>query len=403
MSDNNIKKFPQCVIEGHTPAKYGVIPTNPDFEAIGQMAMLTDTTSPEFIENNFGGDYDRQGVFKVFEDVKADYEGRLLPTQTDMIKWAFSKPAEAALTPRESRSWLDSYLNNAGTEIFRLWKAAIPESATIELVPRTPTMLKITMTAKTYTEGTSHGITLGTGAFDAGQGPGTPLSYKDAGKFVYDGMDVPFRNFTINANFAHEVQDSNGSENIVYRQAGRRTINGSVDIFKTGQTYNEDARLGKQTLTYLVLHKKGADGIADARFPATGTNYITLASKIPGTFGNDISVIIVTSTETATGIDVDGKTITITLKTAGSTLTELKTAIEADTDASKYVKVTITGTASTKITAAVSKTALSGGTDTDVKMIFERFRFLPSSKPTPGSEATIETKQFEADILTIKN
>jgi len=67
LSNKNIKKHPQFVVEGNTPATYGTTPTNPDFTAPGSDTTLEITNSPEFVDNRYGGKIDRQGITKTRE------------------------------------------------------------------------------------------------------------------------------------------------------------------------------------------------------------------------------------------------------------------------------------------------------------------------------------------------
>lgn len=399
ISAKDIVKFPQYVVEGHTTATYGEVPSNPSFKTVGQRAMITNSNEPEFIDNDFGGNIDRQGIIKTREKNTLTYRGRFLESDIELLEWAFKKP-DGAGTPDESRTWADSYSNNEGNEVYRVWKGCKVISASLIISSTDVLMLEIIMQSKEFTEG-AHGISLGSGGFADEQQTGTPLRFKDLGKFVYGEDEINYRNCTITVTYTHRMQDSNGSETDLFMEPSTRRTTGTMDIFKQNQDLNEDARNGTQKTAYLVLvDKTGDDVVASTRFPSIGSNYLSVKSKVPGAFGNDISLEVKIGTGSAIEVTVNGRDILITTKTGGNTYAQMKTAINESEAASALVTATSSG--SSNHNTAVSKANLTGGTDEDSKIVFERLRWLPSAEDLiDQTEATIESKSLEADVISI--
>ena len=399
----DLVKPPQRAIEGHAPATYAVTPNNPAFLARGQRSILERGNEPEFAENDWGGYYDRQGIFKTREKNTVTYRSRFLAADLEVLKWASVLP-DAAGTPQESRTWLYSYRDAAGDEIYCIWQGCKPTGATLTIVPNDPIMLEVTASAKIYTESdaVADAFVLGAGSMQAAQPPGTPLRFQDLGRFWYGSTEVNFRNLTLTTAFTQRIQDSNGSETDVYTEPASRRITGSCDVFKRGQKFNEDARAGRQLPAYFVL--QDVDGVDDVsatkRYPAAGANYITVTSIIPGEYGNTLTLQIVAGAAGvgATTAKLTDKAVVVTLKHNGDTLTNIKTAL----DGLGVFTSEITGAEATNTNAALQAAPLAGGVDRDTKIVFTRFRWIPSNENLQEStEATIETKSFEADGLEV--
>ena len=90
LSQKDLKKVPQYVNEGTSLAAYGTPPTNPSFTAAGQRSMITPAHEPEFVDNDFGGNIDRQGIIKVREKNTLTYKGRLMEADIDLLRCAMN-------------------------------------------------------------------------------------------------------------------------------------------------------------------------------------------------------------------------------------------------------------------------------------------------------------------------
>ena len=403
----DLVKPPQMVVEGHLPAVFGVTPNAPAFLAKGQRAILERGNAPEFVDNDFGGYYDRRGVLKTREKNTPTFRGRFLATDLDVLKWASVLP-DAAGTPQESRTWLYSYKRADGTEVWCVWKACKPTGATLTINFDAPMMLEIQMMANKYVETPNPGpdapIPAGV-VYAVAQPGGLPLRFKDLGKFQYGSTELAFKALTLSTSFAMRIQSSNGSETDVYYEPANRRISGTIDVFKQNEDLNEDARRGRNRFAYFVLQNiPGQNDVsATARYPPAGANYITATARIPGEWGNQLKLQIKQGDGAATTATASHTTIIVTLKNGGDTLTNIKAAIDANDDANDHIVTTeITGDAATNTNAAMVATALAGGIDRDTKIVFERFRFQPSNEnPQEDTDATIETKSWDADVLGV--
>ena len=398
LSQKDLKKVPQFISEGTSLAAYGTTPVNPNFTAAGQRSMLTPAYEPEWVDKDFGGNIDRQGIIKVREKNTLTYKGRLMEDDIDLIKWAMNKPV-GGNTPQQSRTWMDSWSNNAGTETYRVFRGCKVISSSITTTPNDVVMLEIQMNVKQAIESTTNPITLGTGSF-ADEETGTPIRFKDLGDFYYGANNVNFRNSTVTTTYTLRKQDSNGSETDLYVDHSLRRITGSVDIFKSNANFNEDARAGTQKRGYMTIHKKGTDGVASRRSPTSGGNYVKIEAVIPGAWGNGIDVQIAKGASSL-NIVTNGLFVKINALTSSS-LQSVRDAINNDPEASLLIKATKVGGSNSTIIDALGKAKLAGGSDANSKLIFNRFRWLPTSEDLiDQTEATMESKSFEADEIEV--
>ena len=398
LSQKDLKKVPQFVNEGTSLAVYGVTPANPSFKAAGQRSMLTPAYEPEFVDNDYGGNIDREGVIKVREKNTLTFKGRLMEADIDLIKWAMNKPV-GGNTPQQSRTWMDSWTNTSNNETYRVFRGCKVISSTITVAPNDVVMLEIQMNVKTAIESTTNPITMGSGSF-ADPLEGTPLRFKDVGNFYYGPDAINYRNATITTTFTLRKQDSNGAETDLYVDHSIRRITGSVDIFKTNANYNEDARAGTQKPGYMVIQKKGTDGTASRRSPTSGGNYLRFDALVTGTWGNDIDLQIATGASSL-NIDVDDRFIKINALSNNS-LQAVRDAVNEHPEASKLIRAIKLGSNNNTQIAVLAKSKLTGGSDANSKLIFERFRWMPSSEDLiDQTEATMESKSFESDEVEV--
>ena len=407
----DIIKHPQYAIEGHEPSNYAAAVNNARFVCPGSNSAITKENNPSFINNEFGGTVDRQGIHKVRDVNTLTYKSRLHEITLSLLAWATNLP-DGAGTPAESRTFLDSYSDIAGNEVYRVWKGCKPTSVSVNISKEDAMMIEVQMTCKEYyeTQTLADAKVTGNSVWDAEVNT-APLRFKDVGSFLYNtngrpanGTDLPFRAFSVTTTWGLLTQDSNGSETDVYIDHGTRRISGSLEIFKSNQNLNEEARKGTQNVSYLELIDSETADVQASKTLGQGGNTIKIASKLPGVTGNGISLTVPARNpaNAKTKISVINRDITITLKAAGTSLADIKTAIDAHPLASKLVSATVTGVGTTVFTTTTPKTPLTGGTDGSKKIIFERFRFMPSDENLlEQSEATIESKSFETDSIHV--
>ena len=408
MSRQNMLKPPQYVPEGSTPVKFGVVPNNPVFLVPGQRTWIESANEPEFADNEYGGHYDRQGIVKTREKNRFTYHSRLIDdTARDVavMKATITLPGGGG-TANESFTWLDSYRPADGGEIFRVWRGCKPISSTISISKTDPVMFDIEWSAQRFFETSTlaDAFAIGGGTL-VGDLPNAerfravqPLRYKDVGRMYYGATEIAYRSLTLTTTYTMKTQDSAGLEYDAYCEPSARRITGSVDIFKQGSALNEDARAGIQRPGYVVVHDRAADEVA-ASVQIAGNFRVT--SRIPGTWGNQLKlrIDIAKAGAPAPGeARVDGTTIYVE-SPAAITNARVKASIEANRQANDLVSVT---NAPAGNVAAKAETAFTGGVDEDWKLVLERMRFAPSAEPLiDDSEATMESKTIEADVITV--
>ena len=283
--------------------------------------------------------------------------------------------------------------------MFRVYKGCKVISSSLTVSPNDVQMLEIQMNVKETIEQTGSPITLGTGSYATAL-EGTPLRFKDLGDFYYGATDLNYRNATITTNFTLRRQDSNGAETDMYVDHSLRRITGSVDLFKEGTNLNEDARVGTQKRGFFTVQKKGTDVFASRRSPTSGGNYLKIEAVIPGTWGNGIDVQIAKGASNL-NIATNGLFVKINALTSSS-LQAVRDAINNDPEASLLIKATKVGSSNSTIIDALGKAKLAGGVDRNHKLVFNRFRWIPSSEDLiDQTEATIEAKSFESDEIEV--
>ena len=404
LARDDLRKPPQFVAEGHTAATYGVTPNNPVFGAALQMAVLEKANEPEFIDNDYGGTYDRVGIKKVRERNRVTLRGRVRGTahgggrDLNLITWACHVPG-GANTAGESLTWADSYLDAHGTENYRVWKGCKPLSATVTISPTDAVMLEIEMAAQRYYEESSlAGAQIPGAVMDTHDPPGSPLVFDDVGEFFYNNVSVPIRGASVTCTWTHRVQDSSGSEYDIFREVSARRITGTIDAFKVDRDLNEDARLGTQRGSYLIL-QEGAGNDVRASRQLSAPNF-SIESIIPGVFGNGISIECmrnVAGAPAAGEIIVDGTRLTTRIAGAGLTAGQLRAALRANPRAAALVRVAAAAGDGDTV-GTLARANLAGGVDNDSKLALPWLRFMPSNENLiDNTEATMESKSFDAD------
>lgn len=242
VTQRDIKKEPQFVVEGITAALYGITPTDPAFTAFGQDASLVKAPDPTAVEKRIGGKIDRQGKTKTREKNTVTLKFKMLSGDEPVLARAQNLPA-GINTPDESISMFWSYDDDAGVEVFEQYLGCKPQTSTLTIDNEGYIILEITFGCKTITiDGV--GPTLGTGSF-ATPNAGTPLIHDDGGAapFVYNSVAREQKGFSITVAFNEAVQDVSGVKTDLFRRPTQRIITGSIDLFKQSDILDADARL----------------------------------------------------------------------------------------------------------------------------------------------------------------
>ena len=239
ISSRDVVKFPQFVVEGTTATTYAITPTNPAFSPVGRDATLIESPTPTKDNLRIGGKLDRQRSDLIREVNTVTLAFKLVETDFALLKWLTNLPNGAG-TPDESRTFFWSYKNNAGTEIFQVFKGCHVDTYTLTVDNLGYITVTCNMMCKTITTVTP---TIGTGSF-ATPNVTAPLNNKDAGlePFTYNSTVTEIENFSITVAFVYGMQDSIGSSTKLFARPTQRTITGSAVIYKKDDTLQSDAR-----------------------------------------------------------------------------------------------------------------------------------------------------------------
>jgi len=261
-------KEPQGISEGLTVATYGVTPANPNFIAPGQDSVLVEGSDPTVAEKRIPGDVDRQEVTKTREKNTTTLKFKVLTASESYLAWAMNKPVFPVIidTPDESKTFINSYNDDSGTESFIAYKGCKPQSYTLTIDNEGYIAMEIVMSCKTIVEDAT-GPTLGTGSY-ATPLAGTPLTHVDGGvgAFVYDSVATEQKGFTVSGSYAESVHDPSGGVLDLFRRPTQRVITGSVTTFKKDGTLQGNARL--------VTPKAGVYTVDTGQIVLTFTNFL---------------------------------------------------------------------------------------------------------------------------------
>jgi hypothetical protein len=144
------------------------------------------------------------------------------------------------------------------------------------------------------------------------------------------------------------------------------------------------------------------NGIKAKKSILTGTSGLTYTAKTAGAAGNDITVAYVdpSGNDQALAVTVTEKAISVSLATGAegaitSTAADIKTAIEASTDAAALVAVTLVGATGAGVVTAVEATALEDGVTAPTGIVLPTNTTITDKDETP-SNATVTFGEDEA-------
>jgi len=255
VTQRDVVKEPQFVVEGTTVALYGTTPVNPAFTAFGQNASLVKSADPTTAEKRISGNVDRQEKTKTREKNEVTVKFLMLTGDETELAWAQNLPDGSAGTPDESRTLFWSYNDDAvaPVETFEQFLGCKPNNSTLTINNEGYITLEITCSVKTITIDTV-GPTIGIGSF-ATANTGTPLIHNDGGAapFVYNSVAYEQKGFSISVALTEAIQDPSGTLTDLYRRPTQRVITGSIDLFKKSDVFDLDARaVTPQTATLTV-------------------------------------------------------------------------------------------------------------------------------------------------------
>lgn len=223
-------------------ANFGVTPTSANFEQFGYNPRFTYTDQPEGVEVRILGKEGRDQKPLVGRTGLLDIRTNIISEKE--LKWFFAAAGGGVGTIDNSRTFVFSYLQR-GTETFRVMKGCMPLNATITignrgLVELTGQIISLLPNNETQN---ANGDLPGTPVF-APALVGTPFTHLSGGSepFTYNATKYRERNFTCAITRELSLNDSSGDVEAVFAKAARKTINGSISIFKKDLLLVTDSR-----------------------------------------------------------------------------------------------------------------------------------------------------------------
>lgn len=236
-TQRNRMKQPQYVVEGKTPATFGLLPTNPVFSAIGCNTIIDDGSSPITAEQRQSGDLDRKRKDKIATNAPMTLKMQMTLSDLSLLQWALTKPEDPYIddSPDESRYFTDSYRDIDDVQIYRRFIGCKPTGWNFSEDRLGYRTLEIPCICKQILEDATP-PDIGTGSF-AVANPNPPYTHKDAGvsPFLYNGEGFSSANFISSGTLPQAPQDAIGSEDTLFTVPSQRVINGSISIFKKNE------------------------------------------------------------------------------------------------------------------------------------------------------------------------
>ena len=446
---------PQYWIEGTGPSNYARNGIKGKGIAPFQVGKMTINNSPEFVDNMFAGQIDRQGVVKVWEENTVTVSGRIINGTTgwQLLQWAAQKPpltytdskndTDENRKPHQSRTWIYSFQNSENKIVYLVAKGCKPQNCKITFSNKAIAMMELTMACKSVisvqgdkptdlsmdatnfsnTTRSTYGLESGSGSgkvqFELNEPCERPLRFQDLGRFLYKNRtnNLAFESLDLGVDWSLRRQNSNGSDRSLFLDHAGRSGTGSVSLYKEGNELNEDARTDNLHYAWVELGQDTDDDDDDAEITVAGTggSLVNFIANAPGTLGNGHEIVFnaaaTANSESTNKLIVTSAAaagrhkITVTPKFGGDTWANLATFINNHCQTTQIGRIVLGAAAqasATKITAAITKKVTAGGTDGVSKLVFSNFKFQPSWEDLiDQSEATIENKSIQADTIDV--
>ena len=236
ITQRDIVTSPQYVVEGKTAATYGVTPGSPTYVQALADAILIEASSHTTVESRDSGDVDRKKSELVRRGRMVRLVGKLQAADETLLEWLMNKPDETDGSPDESRTFVQGYKATSGNTNYETYKGCKPMTCTLTLGADFVTV-DATLSYHDKTVNTTAVTTLDSSITYV------PLLQEDApdNPFQWDGDNYERRSASVTVAFDEALQDSQGDDEIVYRQPTKRNVSGSFEIFKKNNDMHSDA------------------------------------------------------------------------------------------------------------------------------------------------------------------
>ena len=264
LNPRDVQKLPQYVVEGITPATYGITPANPAFIPIGYNPVLSDNTASQNDPKNRAGSIDRLGVVNTRRTNTIGLKWDLVPNDLELLKRGMNLPA-GANTPDESMTIFDQYKDVSAGDVYRKFTGC--KFGAITITKPNTGFVNIASTLMYLDRVTNAvGPVLGTGSYAV---PVTvpPVTQQDSGAawFSFDGGDVPVQTFALTSTIGSSPLNPSGVVNDIWTRPGKRMISGTANIFKDDETYQNLAIAGTAKNVTVKINDAGTTVTLDIK------------------------------------------------------------------------------------------------------------------------------------------
>ena len=256
ISPRDVIKLPQYVVEGITPATYGVTPSNPAFIPIGYNPTIVDNTATQNDVKARAGNIDRLGTKATRRTNTVGLEWDLVPDDLELLKRGMNLP-NGANTPDESMTMFDQYKDVSDVSVYRTFTGCKFNTITLNK-PNTGFVTIASMLAYLARTVNAVGPALGTGS-DATPVNTEPVSQQDSGAtwFSFDNGDLPVQSFSVTSAIASSMLNPSGSINDIWQRPGLRAITGNAVIFKDDEALQDLAIAGTAKDVIVKINTSG--------------------------------------------------------------------------------------------------------------------------------------------------
>lgn len=256
INPRDVVKLPQYVVEGITPATYGVTPANPAFIPIGYNPTIIDNTATQNDSKVRAGNIDRLGTKATRRTNTIGLEWDLVPDDLELLKRGMNLP-NGANTPDESMTMFDQYKDVSDVNVYRTFTGCKFNTITLNK-PNAGFVTIASSLAYLDRKTDAVGPAIGTGS-DATPVSTEPVSQQDSGAawLTFDGGDIPVQSLSLTSAIASSMLNPSGAINDLWQRPGLRAITGNAVIFKDDEVLQNLAIAGTAKDATIKINNSG--------------------------------------------------------------------------------------------------------------------------------------------------
>lgn len=214
-----------------TPENFGTTPASASFTRAGYNPTFKYTDQPQGVLVHILGDEAHNTKVRVGLSGMLELRTNISDSTRWILKWVFNAAGGGANTIDDSVTFLTSYKILGNTK-YRVMKGCLPVNGTLDIPNRGLVSLSCQiLVTNPQNEATAHGLTTPTLASTPTDTVWTHLS-GGVKPFVIGGITYRDRGFRLSITRMLSPTDSSGDLNVIFAKAAKKTISGSISIFK---------------------------------------------------------------------------------------------------------------------------------------------------------------------------